>query len=132
MLLLSILLHFLLKAKKKQKQGKMSAFFSAKEAATTKTEEANEPPAADAAEGAAALPGGRSGLKVLAVRYGIGSSKHDGEGRSITVEYDKARHIIYTPVHLLSCTRYLFSFHLNGRGFLPFFCDNGLDFRKRS
>ena len=77
----------------------MSAFFSAKDASTKTTDKDKKLPAADAAEGAAdgapesaaTLPGGRSGLSVLAVRFGIGNSKHDGEGRSITVEYDKAR-----------------------------------------
>ena len=76
----------------------MSAFFSPKDA-SSKTDKAKKLPTADAAGGAAdggpeeaaVLPGGRSGLAVLAVRFGIGSSKHDGEGRSITVEYDKAR-----------------------------------------
>lgn len=73
----------------------MSAFFSAKDTSAKTTDKAKKllPKAEDAAdggpEGASALPGGRSGLAVLAVRFGIGSSKHDGEGRSITVEYDK-------------------------------------------
>lgn len=30
-------------------------------------------------------------MKVLGVRFGIGNPKHDGEGRSVTVEYEKVR-----------------------------------------
>ena len=111
----------MMKAKKKQKQGKLSAFFSAKEATTANTEKANDPPADDAAEGAAALPGGRSGLKVLAVRYGIGNSKHDGEGRSITVEYEKARCVLRAR----RCMYYVVGvfFFCRDALFVAFFCD---------
>lgn len=88
-------------AKKKLKQGKISTFFSAK---PTKQQEkqkkqpepasAAEPtaPDGDGVATAAPLPGGRSGLDVLSVRFGIGgNAKHNQEGRSITVEYEKVR-----------------------------------------
>ncbi|CAN0336999.1 unnamed protein product, partial [Hapterophycus canaliculatus] len=86
-------------AKKKLKQGKISTFFSAKPTKQQKqqkrepiTAPAAEPkaPAGEGAAASASLPGGRSELEVLSVRFGIGGDpSHNQEGRSITVEYEK-------------------------------------------
>ncbi|CAM9841926.1 unnamed protein product [Ectocarpus sp. 12 AP-2014] len=99
-------------ARKKLKQGKISTFFSpkpSKKSAKGSAPESETPtraPAAEPATSAAAstnsadsLPGGRSGFKVLSVRFGIGSdSKHNNEGRSITVEYEKLFVVtVYVP-----------------------------------
>ena len=82
--------------KKQKKQGKISTFFVPKSAGKKVEATSDKPVSAVKAKGAAAgddapaaLPGGRSGARVLGVRLGIADSKHDGEGRSITVEYEK-------------------------------------------
>lgn len=81
------------KAKKKQKkQGKISTFFrpeSGGEGKEKKSSSSPEKPTSDVAGISTALPGGRSGAKVIGVRFGIGDSRHHGEGRAITVEYEK-------------------------------------------
>lgn len=103
----SYLPDLLLQAKKKLKQGKISSFFSAKdttptvapaaEPTTSSTSSSSNGAAAAAAasdEDSASplLRGGRHGLRVLGVRFGIGGgAKHNNEGRAITVEYDKVR-----------------------------------------
>eukprot|EP00752_Nemacystus_decipiens_P006512 g5864.t1 len=85
-------------AKKKLKQGKISSFFSATpnqqpaKDATPTPAPAAEPPTSSKEEGSESplLAGGRSGVRVLGVRFGIGGdAKHNNEGRAITVEYEK-------------------------------------------
>ena len=102
----SICLTCFMQAKKKLKQGKISSFFSAtpnqqpaKDATPTPTPPtpAAEPTASSREDSSESplLPGGRSSLKVLGVRFGIGGDpKHNNEGRAITVEYEK---VCYGP-----------------------------------
>ncbi|CAM9332080.1 unnamed protein product [Pylaiella littoralis] len=87
-------------AKKKPKQEKISSFFSPKSKQKNKNQQsekeaptpapASSESTATSSEAAPPLPGGRSGLEVLSVRFGVGGgTEHNTEGRSITVEYEK-------------------------------------------
>lgn len=93
---MSIVLPHRLQAKK-MKQGKISSFFSGTQTQQQKNDATPTPaPAAEPATSskedseAPLLPGGRSGARVLGVRFGVGGdAKHNNEGRAITVEYEK-------------------------------------------
>ncbi|CAM9908105.1 unnamed protein product, partial [Discosporangium mesarthrocarpum] len=97
--------------KKKRKQAKMSAFL-APEPSAREDDSGGEAKAGEKQKGSGlgvglglglgssspVLPGGRSMLKVKGVSFGIGDARHDGEGRAITVEYEKLYVVaVYVP-----------------------------------
>lgn len=71
----------------------MSVFFTSKEPTPAPPIKATVSGGEDGPSSStvSAVSGRRNGPKVLSVRFGIGNAKHDGEGRSITVEYDKVK-----------------------------------------